>query len=152
MNSLIREARAGNALKDTSETEEGLDGAEGWEGFDESTADELINHENEYVDEDLYTTVTVDVVEVSRDGLHVTAEIPADESKDEKVNEVEVAGTQELERLGTDHKRAGKRVWTKERPVTRKKRNTFRYENKAERKVTRTKERVAKTRKGRNKE
>lgn len=42
---------------------------EEWTGFPDRPDLELIDHEEEYIDEDRYTTVTVETVNVSRDGL-----------------------------------------------------------------------------------
>lgn len=91
-----------------------------------------VDHEEEFIDEDLYTTVTVEAVDISKDGLHkVTQE---EEEADDESNKP-AAGR-------TSTRQVAKRIWTKERPNgPKKKKKPFRYESKAERKVTRFKER-----------
>ena len=100
-----------------------------------------IDHEAEYIDEDRFTTVTVEAVEVSKDGLHRTAEADQEIGSDSDVQE---GGKRRLSASGgggnakTENK---KRVWTKERPNgPRKKKKKFKYESKADRKITRYKE------------
>jgi ribosomal RNA-processing protein 17 len=110
-------------------------------GFQEP---EPINQEDEYIDEDKYTTVTIESVAISRDGFSR----PGDENDNEPAHKadnddaVKVAeegkGKPEIRRDEN-----GKRIWTKERPKTewpKKKKKKFRYESKADRKVTRYKE------------
>jgi ribosomal RNA-processing protein 17 len=90
------------------------DDEEEFQGFQEP---EPINQEDEYIDEDKYTTVTIESVGISREGGNGRPEIKRDAN--------------------------GKRIWTKERPRTewpKKKKKKFRYETKADRKVTRQKE------------
>lgn len=115
-------------------------GGEKWDGITEESA---IDHEDEYIDDDRFTTVTVEAVEVSRDGLH--------KSKQEDEEDSEVSGTGNpggetrgkvagRQRTGSE---TARRTWTKEPPKkAKKKKPKFRYESKAERKVTRHKERV----------
>lgn len=96
-----------------------------------------IDHEAEYIDEDRYTTVTVEAMDLSRNGLHKVeeAEEHSDKSKDGMADAVECSIEQ----------RQGKRKWTKEKPrkesqASKRKRKKFRYENRTERKMTRLKE------------
>ncbi|KAK5050805.1 hypothetical protein LTR84_003364 [Exophiala bonariae] len=104
-----------------------------WSGI-EDLEPPPIDHEAEYIDEDKYTTVTVEAMDVSRDGLFKA------EQEDAKGDE-EGSADRPAE-LTTEQKRK----WTKDKPkdgahkVKKKKRN-FRYESKAERKATRSKER-----------
>ena len=106
-----------------------------WSGIPETPE---VDHEAEYIDEDRYTTVTVEAMDFSRDGLHKAeeqAERDADSSDGDKPEAVKISPT----------KRQGKRNWTKEKPekegrTPKKKRKKFRYENKTERKLTRIKE------------
>ncbi|EXJ96476.1 hypothetical protein A1O1_01602 [Capronia coronata CBS 617.96] len=106
-----------------------------WTGLSDPDP-EPIDHEAEYIDEDKYTTVTVESMDVSREGILMSQNGPGS---------------------GEDEKQAGpppedsvpakkKRTWTKEKPdgsadKSRKKRRSFRYESKAERKASRNKER-----------
>ena len=97
-----------------------------------------IDHEAEYIDEDRYTTVIVEALDLSRKGLHKAekeAEEHSDSSKDGKADAANCSLKQ----------RQGKRKWTKEKPgkegqASKRKRKKFRYENKTERKLTRLKE------------
>lgn len=92
-----------------------------------------MDHEDEYVDEDRHTTVTVEEVNVTRRGLQ---KVGVTESEDE--------GSEPGDQV-TKSKDTGKqkRVWTKERPkVPKKKKKKFRYESKADRKSNRAKERA----------
>ena len=102
-----------------------------------------VDDEAEYVDEDRYTTVTVEAVGVSRDGLHSTeTEQKANLDDNGKSLDADLATTATKPTPEKD----GKRKWTKERPVDRlmgkKRRKKFRYESKAERKVSRVKQRT----------
>jgi len=143
VNSMIREA---GAVLDSGE--EGNESEEKpWDGIKDNH-DPLVDHEDEYMDEDRFTTVTVEAVDVSRDGLQKVA-------RDEE-NKSEASGTEshDGERTSASHGRAGfekgKRIWTKEPPSgTRKRKKKFRYENRAERKATRHKERLGNTAKAR---
>ena len=59
----------GRAIEDaesSSDEAEGEDGA--WNGIEDAPV-EPIDHEAEYIDEDKYTTVTVEEVDISRDGI-----------------------------------------------------------------------------------
>lgn len=87
----------------------------------------------EFVDEDRYTTVTVEAVQVSRDGLHKIAQ---QDGRDGTESDTPTAA-----RAPPSMDQRGKRIWTKERPGGPKKKKKFRYESKAERKATRYKER-----------
>lgn len=103
---------------------------ETWDGIAETP---MVDNEVEFVDEDRYTTVTVEAVQVSRDGLH---KITQEDETDSKGSDTPTAA-----RAPPSTNQHGKRIWTKERPGGPKKKKKFRYESKAERKVTRYKER-----------
>jgi ribosomal RNA-processing protein 17 len=134
---------------DSSQQEEEVE-TQQWDGIAE---DPVIDHENEYVDEDRFTTVTVEAVDVSRDGLHKAAnddeesEAPGTEKADERPPKDSAPQRQRVSQNG-------KRIWTREPPNGPKKRKKkFHYESKAERKMTRYKEKAgnrkeAKARKG----
>jgi ribosomal RNA-processing protein 17 len=114
-----------------------------WDGIPEPPE---VDHEAEYIEEDLYTTVTVEAMDLSQGGLRKAekgaekeaekgAEKDSNNSEDEKPEFVKPSPSQ----------RKGKRIWTKHKPerdgqASKKKRKKFRYENKAERKMTRIKE------------
>ena len=123
-----------------SESEEGSDA----ELVPPGTREEKVDHEDDFSDHDKHTTVVVEAVGVTRDGLH---RLNGSESEEADMPE-------KLPRIIGDHDgkdgehvpiaadRASKRIWTKEKPkATKKKRKKFRYESKGERKITRHKER-----------
>lgn len=108
---------------------------EEWDGFDEPPA---VHRADEYIDEDKYTTVTVESVDVSKDGFHRAGDERASGNP---------PGEQPSRKAATNSREptSKRRVWTKEKPVNakpKKKQKKFRYEGKAERKVTSTKERL----------
>jgi ribosomal RNA-processing protein 17 len=99
----------------------------------------IIDEEAEYIDEDRHTTVTIEAVDVTRDGLRKVVDEDV-----ESVGEENSHATEDVEMK--DGKAAadgtGKRAWTKERPGgPKKKKPKFRYESKGDRKITRYKER-----------
>jgi len=110
---------------------------EGWDGILEPPE---IDHEAEYIDEDRYTTVTVEAMDLTKDGLHRAAkeaEENSDASKEGKPDGINTVSSQ----------KQGRRIWTKGKPEkegqsskAKRKRKKFRYENKTERKMTRFKE------------
>ena len=97
-----------------------------------------VDHEEEYVDEDRFTTVTVEAVDVSRDGLHKVGQEEAPENtNDSKLGDIpSTHGVAEVQ--------SGRMRQIKEPlgGVKKKRKKKFRYETKAERKVTRYKERT----------
>ncbi|KAI9875444.1 MAG: hypothetical protein M1830_008469 [Pleopsidium flavum] len=135
VNAMLREADGG--ISDTSGEESGTE-MEEWNGVAELPE---VDHEAEYIDEDRYTTVTVEAMDLSREGLHRAIEeeervtdVLGDENRSHKTN----GSAKEA----SDKARKSKRIWTKENPEgLKKKKKKFRYESKAERKVTRYKER-----------
>ncbi len=135
VNSMLKKQHG--ALSESSD-EESLIEVEQWDGIVEDTG---VDHEDEYVDEDRYTTVTVEAVDVSRDGLHKTImsyeENQAPPIEGPLQGETTKSGTKEWQDAKQEN-----RVRTTEPPSGPKKRKKkFRYESKAERKVNRHKER-----------
>ena len=140
----------GDAASDVSE-EEGINGAEELKGLADG---DTVNHKDEYSDDDRFTTVTVQAVDVSKEGLHKLQDSDNEEteatdaSRFPKEESAAVAGR---EQPSSKNK---KRTLTKKPPIeAQKKRKKFRYESKAERKATRYKEKSgnrakAKARKG----
>lgn len=138
VNALVKEAAKAAGEVDEEEEEEDSDDDDGEDGqADGDQVDILeraskLHHEEEFIDEDLFTTVTVEAVDISKDGIHKVAQ---EEQKGDDDSNKPTAG-----RPST--RPGAKRIWTKERPNgPRKKKKPFRYESKAERKVTRFKER-----------
>ena len=135
VNSMLK--KQSRTLSESSD-EESLIELEQWDGIVEDT---IVDHEDEYVDEDRYTTVTVEAVDVSRDGLH---KIIMDEQENQApttTGPVEGATANSDTKARQDTKQE-KHLRSKDPPSgPKKKRKKFRYESKAERKVSRYKER-----------
>lgn len=104
-----------------------------------------IDGEEEYADEDKFTTVTVEAVDVDRDGFkRVFDNLQEDKEEIENVGSdkrlSEDAPDGQAPRRDTD----GKRTWSKtgaRSSNSQAKKRQFKYETKAERKITRYKER-----------
>lgn len=110
---MLRESEAAGAIVEESDDEE-------WGGFEDPPPEpEIVDHEDEYIDEDRYTTVKVESVSVTRDGL----ERPKLESSDDE----------EEKKLVTEEKEEKKK-----RPKAPKKKK-FRYESKIERQLSQQK-------------
>ena len=117
-----------------SDSSENLQGDQ-WDGIAEDT---VVDHEDEYVDDDRFTTVTVEAVNVSRDGLHKVAG-DDDESGASGTEGADEEPPGDRRPTGSQN---GKRTWTEKPPNgPKKKKKKFKYESKAERNVTRYKER-----------
>ena len=150
VNRLIREAANHNGVSDSSERESNGDSEEGeeeeepWDGIGDRDPSSLVDHEDEYMDGDRFTTVTVEAVDVSKDGLQRSGH---HEEENENATSGKDGLNGEAQKDLEPHAREGfekrKRVWTKKPPNGPKKRKKkFKYESKAERKVTRYKERL----------
>ena len=97
---------------------------------------EPVDHEAEYIDEDKYTSVVVEEMDVTRNGLRKAQE-------DSGSNEADRA--KEVAAEPTKKPKPEKRKWTKDKPKdsaakAKTKKKKFRYEGKAERRMTREKE------------
>lgn len=118
VNRALREVRDPGVLGGESEEDS-------WEGIaDEVPVVEAVDHEEEYLDEDKYTTVTVEAVDISKDGFSKSRGEYSEESDKEAPASVE-------------KEEKPKKVWPKKAPKKK-----FRYESKAERKVTRGKQKA----------
>jgi ribosomal RNA-processing protein 17 len=120
-------------LKEVSGVGAGLDSdeeGEVWGGIQEEEetveAEEVLDREEEYVDEDRWTTVTVEAVDVSKEGLKKVGEEDSDDA--------EAPDLVALEEKGEEKE---KKKWPK-----KEKKKKFRYESKAERKFTRGKQKA----------
>lgn len=135
INAFIRKAD-GEVGASSSEDDEVKE--EAWHGIAEPVD---IDHEAEYEDEDRHTTVTIETVDITRDGFQKVAD--ANTSGGDEDDEPQAEGAQAITGTTNEGKPVkGKRIWTKERPEgPKKKKKKFRYESKAERKLTRYKER-----------
>ncbi|KOS17890.1 Ribosomal RNA-processing protein 17 [Escovopsis weberi] len=93
VNKLLQESGA-VAPEDDGEDEETAE--EEWGGFPDQPDTDIVDQEDEYIDEDRYTTVTVESVSVSRDGLEKPElKTGEDEEGEAKGNEPEKAEGQE---------------------------------------------------------
>lgn len=138
---LERHVEAVNAtLRDQEDVEsdsEELGRGEEWGGIKEV---EQVDREEEYMDEDKYATVTVEAVDVSKDGMKRTRdEDPGgEENEGAGATSSRGEGQEEKVRAGAlSHKKSDLKA--KKKKKTKKKK--FRYESKAERKLTRHRER-----------
>ncbi|KAI1355053.1 nucleolar protein 12-domain-containing protein [Xylaria sp. FL0043] len=117
----------------------GDDTAEEWTGFqDTSGQQDTVDHEEEYVDEDRYTTVTVESVNVSKDGL--TSSRPDEEESAEEEEEKIDKGIEAQTEKKSD----------KNRTADKKKKRKFRYETKLERQITNIKQKAKNKRRPRD--
>ena len=134
---MIREA---NVDSDASE-QDSEDEEEPWDGIEENH-DPQVDHEDEYMDDDRFTTVTVEAVDVSKDGLQKASQDKDNESEASGQNTPDRESQPSMALQGKTGSEKVKKMWTKEPPNgTRKRKKKFRYESKAERKATRYKER-----------
>ena len=114
MNRLVKQAN-GDLGEEDDDSEEDAEAEEPQAPIED------INQEEEFVDEDKYTTVTIESVGISKHGF-------------------EKRGGEEED---PDAEKKEKRVWTKEKPKStrpKKKKIKFRYETKTERKAERVKQ------------
>lgn len=110
--------------------EDGSDGE--WDGIqdDDTPALDPIDHEEEYIDEDKYTTVTIEEVDVDKDGIHT-------KSEEEKAAEAKKRAAEAAAKKAQDeaaNKLKQRKQWPK-----KEKKAPFRYESKIERKLGREK-------------
>lgn len=106
------------------------DESDEWCGFPDQPNLELVDHEEEYIDEDRYTTVTVESVSVSRDGFEKPV-IRRDSDDSDGDDNKEQQGDIDTSK-------------TKDSSASLKKKDKkkkFRYENKFDRKMTDQKQR-----------
>lgn len=106
---------------------------EDWEGIEEPPA---VDYEAEYVDEDKYTTVTVEEMDASREGLLKAAK--GEESENEEEKKYPTESTE------ADTKTKKRKPRSAASEAARKKKRNFRYETKVERRQTMLKQRSAK--------
>lgn len=125
---MLKESKVAGLGSDEEEDEE-TDDDEEWGGIKDAEetaahAPELqpVDHEEEYIDEDLYTTVKIEAVSIDRDGLHNKAELE-DDAEDEVA--AEKRRKAEAEAKAKKPKR--------EYPAKKKK---FKYESKFDRQAT----------------
>lgn len=129
VNKLLRES--GAIEEDATEQSDEAANEGEWDGFPDRPNLDIVDHEEEYIDEDRYTTVTVESVSISRDGLERPAKSQekAEEDKDG-----------EEDKADQDDKSAKKGP---ARP--KKKKQKFRYESKIERQLAGRKQKAKKS-------
>ncbi|KAI4167539.1 MAG: hypothetical protein LQ343_007137 [Gyalolechia ehrenbergii] len=113
---------------------------EQWNGVEEAAS---IDHEDDYRDEDRHTVVTVEAVDVSRDGLQRRQDVSESEDKEsiaQNLPEGALKGPSYERKLNRNKERTQPNLKSEPRP--KKKKKKFRYESKADRKATRYKERM----------
>lgn len=91
--------------------------------------DDIEGRQDEYIDEEKYTTVTIEPMKLSDEEESSADEADGDDG--------------EASRTPTEGLKKEKRVWTKDKPAgskPKKKKKKFRYESKVERKATRSKQ------------
>jgi ribosomal RNA-processing protein 17 len=131
VNQILLEAqRAGTE----GQEEDGGSDSDEWNGLDDVVPEAPIDMEEEYIDEDRCTTVTVEAVSVDRDGLHKPGVASGDGADDES------AEKNLKQEESTENGSGKKKEWPK------KKKKSFRYETKEERRITQRKEKAKKGR------
>lgn len=103
--------------------------SEEWQGFEEPAP---VDYEEEYIDEDKYTTVTVEEMGLSKEELHKQYKSSDDENNNEK----------HKEKVEVPQKPKVPKKYGSKSGAPKKKKKQFRYESKEERKITRRKERT----------
>lgn len=125
VNALLNESRK-SGIDDSDDSND-----EVWNGIPDESLPEPIDYEAEYIDEDRYTTVTVEEVDVSKEGLVKVVEREDTENDGDSDNQ-NISSISEEPKTGINRK-----IWPKK--IRKKK---FRYESKAERVATRRKQKA----------
>lgn len=114
-----------------------------WNGL-EAQKHEPVDHEDEYIDEDKFTTVTVEEVNINRDGI---ARLRGSDEDEAEPGESAPSDTVSAE-PNKPKQLQGKKVNERDKKAKKRKRN-FRYESPADRKLNRAKERAKKSKQAR---
>ncbi|KAJ0388127.1 hypothetical protein COL922a_000758 [Colletotrichum nupharicola] len=121
VNALLQEAQAADSDNDQEISDfEEWDGIED-QGKEQAAQTDIVDYEDVYIDEDRYTTVKVEAIAVTRDGLEKLNQDSDEEANDEDKDKTENPAAD---------KPAAKKTF-KDRP----KKPKFRYESKLERQV-----------------
>jgi len=124
--------RVKEEFSDESDSNAEASDEEEWGGIEEPPA---VDYEAEYIDEDKYTTVTVEEMDTSRDALRKSAKGEDSEEEEEKPAKTPEPEAQPDKKIRkTTHK-----------PKPKKKQ--FRYESKGDRKIAASKQRSSKSKK-----
>ena len=141
VNALLRQ-QADRETSEGSEESGGDEEEEEWIGFDDLPDNKPapIDHEDEYIDEDRYTTVTVESIDITKSGIHKSVSADAGSEEDDPVS-----GDAAAREKGMTEGRGmvGRRPSAKEKPSGKPKvkKKKFRYLSKGDRKAVRMKER-----------
>ncbi|KAI1319877.1 nucleolar protein 12-domain-containing protein [Xylariaceae sp. FL0255] len=131
VHSLLKQAQQAGYISSEEDSEN--ENAEAWGGFPDVPAtggEDLVDHEEEYIDEDRYTTVTVESVNVSREGL-IRSRPDDDQGSDD-----------EGEKDADEGKDQASKRDEKDGRMNKKKKRKFRYETKHERQITNLKQKA----------
>lgn len=123
--------------KESGSANESDGGDEEWEGFEEPPA---VDYEAEYIDEDKYTTVTVEEMDATREGL-----LKSQKQENSDEDEETQPDAQEVEQKPDATPTRAKSTKSSTKP--KKKKARFRYESKEDRKVNELKLRMSKKKK-----
>lgn len=144
VNRMLRELRRDGSSSADETDNEVLSAAGEWKGFDEAMPAVDVDHQDEYIDEDRFTTVTVEAIDVSRNGLRTVAkEQRTDDHQDSESKETSQPTGANIAKVSSNgiSKRTGHTKSQRSR--------SFRYESKAERKATKRIQHTARARKRR---
>lgn len=132
VNAAVRNAEATFEKDDASDDEE-----ESFNGLEEPVK---VDHEDDYLDEDRHTVVTVEAVDISHVGLQPRQEGSVEQGDDSGATKRAEVTPRRLPSGNAETGLKDQRT-TQNLKKQSKKKKKFRYESKAERKVTRMKER-----------
>ncbi|KAH0541922.1 hypothetical protein FGG08_003642 [Glutinoglossum americanum] len=142
VNALLRQ-QVDRDKSDNSGGEEDDDDEQEWAGLGDLGDDKPapIDHEDEYIDEDRYTTVTIESIDITKSGLYNST--LADSGPEERGSVSIDAATTKEKGISAGKRADGRLLSTKEKPSTKPKaKKKFRYLSKGDRKVARMKERL----------
>lgn len=122
---MLQQANGSGSGSDSDSQGEGDE----WEGFAEPVP---VDHEAEYVDEDKYTTVTVEEMGTTRDDFQSNKEYSP--TGEDSGDQAAAAATGKSDKPAKPRPKADRE---------KKRKKKFRYESKAERKLTQRKERMS---------
>lgn len=137
--------KSSQAAIDGSEEDGESEDSEGWNGIedDDDTVEpvtELLDHQEEYIDEDKYTTVTVEEVGIDKEGIHKIAdERDYDDDDEGDRYGIKHNKTKEETSKSTAKNSSAKKEWPK-----KQKKKKFRYETKVERRFALAKQKASK--------
>lgn len=133
VNSVNKMLRESGMAVDPSLEEDSENDSDEFTGFPDAPNLEIVDHEEEYIDEDRYTTVTVESVAVTRDGLEkpLTQEEHEEQERARETKKKEYEAEEEKKRKAARLKKDKK-----------EKKKKFTYENKIDRRLTEAKRRM----------